>query len=252
MNVFPCFLCFTSCVRHRRIPPELGCILPAHCIKLSECSLHRFSNVSTWPLSTETMSSSSSPRHSVCFFCKLNFLQDTKSSVRALQVWWVMAWPKLPSTSSLRVLRQRTAGCHRELLLWRYYREYCCDMLCTHLDHDVKENRPLQISECCLSAACRPDSRIVLDLDPFRLVWKWREYLRDWFELSMHVFYFYLLYLIFQCWTVTRITHDFWTHLSLWETNVHFSQFFSLFFTVLLRQNDQLVYWKTMERFIYE
>lgn len=176
-----------------------------------------------------------------------------KYSVRALQVWWVMAWPKLPSTSSLRVLRQRTAGCHRELLLWRYYREYCCDMLCTHLDHDVKENRPLQISECCLSAACRPDSRIVLDLDPFRLVWKWREYLRDWFELSMHVFYFYLLYLmIFQCWTVTRITHDFWTHLSLWETNVHFSQFFSLFFTVLLRQNDQLVYWKTMERFIYE
>lgn len=191
MNVFPCFLCFTSCVRHRRIPPELGCILPAHCIKLSECSLHRFSNVSTWPLSTKTMSSSSSPGHSVCFFCKLNFLQDTKYSVHALQVWWVMAWPKLPSTSSLRVLRQRTAGCHRELLLWRYYREYCCDMLCTHLDHDVKENRPLQISECCLSAACRPDSRIVLDLDPFRLVWKWREYLRDWCELSMHVFYFF-------------------------------------------------------------
>lgn len=136
------------------------------------------------------------------------------------------------------------------VLLWHVvytFRSWCINQL-----HDVKENRPLQISECCLSAACRPDSRIVLDLDPFRLVWKWREYLRDWFELSMHVFYFYLWYLIFQCWTVTRITHDFWTHLSLWETNVHFSQFFSLFFTVLLRQNDQLVNWKTMERFIYE
>lgn len=136
------------------------------------------------------------------------------------------------------------------VLLWDVV--YTFRWWCTNQLHDVKENRPLQISECCLSAACRPDSRFVLDLDPFRLVWKWREYLRDWFELSMHVFYFYLWYLIFQCWTVTRITHDFWTHLSLWETNVHFSQFFSLFFTDLLRQNDQLVHWKTMERFIYE
>lgn len=75
------------------------------------------------------------------------------------------------------------------VLLWDVV--YTFRWWCTNQLHDVKENRPLQISECCLSAACRPDSRIVLDLDPFRLVWKLREYLRDWFELSMHVFYFF-------------------------------------------------------------
>ena len=150
-----------------------------------------------------------------------------KYSVRALQVWWVMAWPKLPSTSSLRVLRQRTAGCHQELLLWRYYREYQeFRSWCTNQLRDVKENSPLQISLSVVYLLL--DSRILLDLDTFRLVWKWKEYLRDWFELSMHVFLFFiiLLYLmIFQFWTEA---HDFWTRLSLSLGNQ------CAFFTVLL------------------
>lgn len=40
------------------------------------------------------------------------------------QAWSATAWPKLPSTSCVRVWVRRTVGCRQDLLLWPYYREY--------------------------------------------------------------------------------------------------------------------------------
>lgn len=49
------------------------------------------------------------------------------------QAWSATAWPKLPSTSCVRAWQRRIAGCHRELQLWPYYREYRALVLFSHV-----------------------------------------------------------------------------------------------------------------------
>ena len=77
--------------------------------------------MSTWPLSSESLHS--------CAQCVIHvlcsaFALKPKCSIWAPQAWSATAWPRQPSTSCVRVWQMRTVGCHRELLLWPYYRKY--------------------------------------------------------------------------------------------------------------------------------
>lgn len=56
----------------------------------------------------------------------LLLLQHTKEKycICDPQAWSATAWPKVPSTNCVRAWQRRIAGCHQELQLWPYYREY--------------------------------------------------------------------------------------------------------------------------------